>query len=123
MDIFEKIRANAEMVIKTFGENNGVELDYDEDSVVWLDGYIERNRSNWNEQTAENLANVLGSFLGECICRNFGGEWKTTEHGLGVALSEQNVAFPLNKVRKQIQNGSEDSIASFYQTIPIIFNI
>lgn len=111
------------MVIKTFGENNGVVLDYDEDSVVWLDGYIEHNRRNWDAPMTEKLASVLGSFLGECIRRNFGGEWKETENGLGVEVTENNVAFPFNKIKKQIQNGSDDSIASFYQTIPIIFNL
>lgn len=123
MDIFERIQANAALVIKTFGENNDVRLGYDEDSVVWIDGYIERNREGWDEQTGENLSNVLGSFLGECIRRNYGGEWKMTENGIGVAFNEKNVIFPLNKTKKQIEHGSEDSIASFYQVIPVIFKL
>jgi hypothetical protein len=120
MDNLEAIKANAALVLKTFEQQN---LAYDEESVAWLDGYIERNRLNWDEQNAEKLVNILGSFLGECIRLNHGGEWQTTENGLGVAFSGGNVAFPFNKIRKQIQNGSEDSIASFYNTIPLIFKI
>jgi hypothetical protein len=121
MDNLERIKANARMVIKTFSENNNVSLGYDEDSVAWLDGYIERNRQNWDEQTRESLTSVLGSFLGECIRRNYGGDWQMTEMGPGIALKEGNVAFPFNKIRKQIQNGSDDSIAGFYKTISVIF--
>lgn len=122
MDEFENIRLNADLVVKTLGENNGVNLAFDEESVKWLDGYIERNRKNWDEQTMEKLSGVLGSFLGECIRLNFGGEWKMDEYGLGIFFSEGNVAYPFHKIKKQMINGEGDSIASFYATIPIIFN-
>ncbi|HLM01059.1 MAG TPA: hypothetical protein VK400_08370 [Pyrinomonadaceae bacterium] len=118
MDDLEAIKANAVLVLKTFGQQN---LAYDEESVAWLDGYIERNRLNWDAQTGEKLANILGSFLGECIRLNFGGEWQMTEYGLGIAFSDGNVTFPFTKIRKQIRNGSEDSIADFYKSIPILF--
>lgn len=122
MDQFENIRLNADLVTKTFAQNNGVDLSFDEDSVKWLDGYIERNGKNWDEQTKERLSGVLGSFLGECIRLNFGGEWKMTEYGLGIVFDDGNAAYPFNKIRKQIDNGEEDSIASFYSTIPLVFN-
>ena len=122
MDNIERIKANATLVVDTFAKNNDVELDYDENSIEWLDGYIERNRENWDEEMSERLSSVLGSFLGECIRRNFGGEWMVTENGLGIAFDGGNVAFPFNKIRKHMQNGSDDSIAGFYRTIPVIFN-
>jgi hypothetical protein len=118
MNNLEAIKANAALVLKTFEQQN---LAYDEESVAWLDGYIERNRLNWDEPGAEKLVNILGSFFGECIRLNYGGEWQMTENGLSVAFSDGNAAFPFNKIRKQIQNGSEDSIASFYATIPLLF--
>ena len=121
MENIERIIANAELVVNTFAAQNSVDLDFDENSVEWLDGYIERNRQNWDAEMAEKLTGVLGSFLGECIRRNFGGEWQQTEMGLGVALDNGNVSFPFNKIRKHIKNGSDDSIAAFYKTIPNIF--
>lgn len=122
MNQLENIRRNAELVVETFAENNSVELDFDEESVEWIDGYIEKNRADWSPETAERLSVVLGSFLGECICRNYGGEWRETEHGFGVAFDGGNAAYPFNKVAKQIKNGSEDSIASFYNSISLLFN-
>lgn len=118
MDNFEAIKANAALVLKTFEQQN---LAYDEESVAWLDGYIERNRLNWDEQTGEKLVNILGSFLGECIRLNYGGEWQMTEYGLGIAFSDGNVTFPFTKITKQIQNGSDDSIIGLYKSIPILF--
>ncbi len=123
MNEFENIRLNAELVSKTFGENNGVNLAFDEDSVEWVDGYIERNRETWDEQTAARLSGVFGSFLGECIRLNFGGEWQMNEFGLGIVFEDGNTAYPFNKIKKQIENGAVDSIASFYNTISTVFNL
>lgn len=110
----EAIAANAELVRQTF---QAQELDFDERSVEWLDGFIERNRHNWDDATKEKLGGMLGSFLGECIRSNYGGEWLMTENGLAVSFDETNAAFPFNKVNKQIENGREDSISSFYSTL------
>lgn len=123
MNQLENIRRNADLVVKVFAENNNVKLDFDEESVEWLDGYIERNRENFDEETINKLTGVFGSFLGECICRNFGGEWQETENGLAVVFDDKNGVFPLNKTGKQLRNGAEDSIYSFYTTIPLIFSL
>lgn len=123
MNQMENIRRNADLVVKVFAENNNVSLDYDEDSIEWLDGYIERNRENFDEATINRLVSVLGSFLGECVKRNFGGEWAQTENGLAIVFSDGNGVFPFSKIEKHFRNGNEDSIFSFYQTIPIIFNL
>jgi hypothetical protein len=41
---------------------------------------------------------------------------------LGVSFNESNAAYPFAKVQKQFQNGSEDSIRSFFEIIPVVFN-
>lgn len=118
----QPIEANAALVVKMFDKPENGGFGYDERSVEWLDGYIERNRLNWDAATAEKLTSVLGSYLGECLRRNYGGEWTTTEYGLGVEIGG-SVAFPFSKVGKQIENGADDSIASFYTTVPLIFGL
>lgn len=123
MNQLENIRKNAELVIKVIGENNGVELAFDAGSVEWLDGFIERQRENADDEKIRSLSSVLGSFLGECIINNFGGQWEQTENGLAVRFDDGNAAFPFNKTEKQFRNGSDDSIFSFYQTIPLILNL
>ena len=119
MDNLEAIKANAELVIKTFPNEN---LAFDENSIAWLDGYIERNRQDWSAELSEKLSSILGSFLGECIIKNFGGAWEMTEYGLAVKFKDNNCVYPFNKIKKQFSNGSDDSILSFYQTIPILFH-
>ena len=115
----EKIAANAADVITAFSGND---LGFDERSVQWIDGYIERNRDQWDGTMRASLGNTLGSFLGECIRHNFGGRWQMTENGLAIMFDSRNGVFPFNKVNKQIENGSEDSISSFYNSISVLFN-
>ena len=99
-------------------------LSYDRASVEWLNGYIERIRPHLDESSIGGIANPIGAFLGECIIANYGGQWRESEGTWGVFFSERNdrsAAFPFNKVRKQLLNGSEDSILSFYDVIPVVF--
>ena len=110
----EAIRTNAENVKKVFAEQA---LDYDEPSIEWLGGYIDRNREKWDDGMRASLSSTLGSFLGECIIANFGGRWEMTEYGMGVMFDDGNGAFPFNKINKHIENGEEDSIASFYSSL------
>ena len=114
----ESIHANAQLVLTKFADQG---LGFDEASVAWIDGFIERNRASWDADTRSKMVSILGSFLGECVIANFGGGWTMTENGLGVMFDERNGVFPFNKVEKQIENGSEDSIDSFYQAAGAIF--
>lgn len=119
MDFLGRINANAELVIKTFPDAN---LGYDQESVEWIDGYIERNREKWDEHTKDQLKNVLGSFLGVCIERTMNARWEEDEYGQALIFSDGNRAYPLNKTGKHIENGSDDSILSFYSTAEQLFN-
>ncbi|MDR2637979.1 MAG: hypothetical protein LBB55_06545, partial [Zoogloeaceae bacterium] len=110
MEEVEQIRQAAEQLRDLFRENLQVELNYDEDSIAWLDGYIERARLRAGE--TEGAVNLIGAFLGECLIRNFGGQWAIYDGMLGVAFDDRNVAFPYNKTAKQYANGAEDSILS-----------
>ena len=118
----EMIQRNAELVIETMNRR-GAHLNYDLQSVQWIDGYIERQREHnpSHEANIDGLTNTLGSFLGECIRRQFGGEWVETQYGWAIQFDDKNACFPFNKVEKQLKNGADDSIASFYGTIPVVF--
>jgi len=121
----EDIRANAELVVQQIRQLSGMDFGYTHESVKWLEGYIERLREAGQFENAEpktKLISVFGSFLGECVIRCYGGAWKLHEPGVwGVAFNEDNIAFPFAKVAKQIDNGLEDGIASFFKLIPTIF--
>lgn len=121
----ENIRANAALVLQQIRALGGLDFGYTEESVKWLEGYIERLRNSGefeNAETRTKLISVFGSFLGECIVRCYGGTWKLHEQGVWcVVFDEKNIAFPFAKVAKQIDNGLEDGIASFFSIIPTVF--
>ena len=120
----EHIKANAEMVVQQLRPLSGIDFGYTPESVEWLDGYIERLRSSGEFESVEmkdKLTSVFGSFLGECIVHCYGGTWRQHEEGWAIAFDDNNVAFPFAKVAKQIDNGGEDSIASFFTAMPFVF--
>lgn len=120
----EQIRANAEMLVEQLRQLSGSDFGYTEESVEWLEGYIERTKSSGAfdiEEKKNRLIGVFGSFLGECIVRCYGGTWRQHEGVWCVAFSDDNMAFPFAKVAKQIDNGLDDGIAGFFKMIPLVF--
>ena len=100
-----------------------LDLKYDTNSVKFIEGFIERNKGSFDEEESRGLINSLGSFLGQCIIENYGGQWQMdNDTGMvAVAFDNNNKAFPFTKVSKQFDNGLEDSVYSFYLAIPTIF--
>ena len=86
-------------------------LKYDAPSVRFIEGFIERNKSSFDGEEREGLINSLGSFLGQCIIENYGGQWQL----------DHETAYPFAKVSKQFDNGLEDSVYSFYIVTPTVF--
>jgi hypothetical protein len=123
----EKIRANAELVIGQLGQASGIEnFGYNAESVVWLDGFIERQRVRpefADEASIEQMSQTLGSFVGECVIACYGGEWREEDGSWAIDFGGGNVAYPFNKVRKQFLHGEEDSVQSWFQTIPLILSL
>jgi hypothetical protein len=110
----KQIRQSAERLRNICREKMQIELDYDEESVRWLDGYIERERLIPGE--TEGLINIIGIFFGECLIRNFGGQWIIYDAMIGVS-SCYGTSFPYTITAKQFANGAEggESILGFYR--------
>jgi hypothetical protein len=68
------------------------------------------------------LINTIGSYLGQCIIETYCGEWAIKNGALGIDFGDNNWVFPFNKVEKHLANGAEDSIYSFFNCIPLVFN-
>lgn len=100
-------------------------LNYDMNSVKFVEGFIERQRNNFDSEQREGLINSIGSFVGQCIIINYGGHWQVDQdtQTICVALDEKNKIFPFAKTARQFQNGLEDSVYSFYSIIPTVFKI
>lgn len=120
----ERLRANAELVVRQLGEASGVEeFGYNAESVAWVDGFIERQRErpDFDAAAAEGLSQTLGSYLGECVIRCHGGEWRQEGGTWAVAFDADNAVFPFNKVRKHLGNGPGDSVRAWFDSIPAVF--
>lgn len=117
------IKANAELVRTIAREKMSLSINYDEDGVRWLDGYIDRQRDSADDDTKRGLVNTLGSYLGECVRQTYGGEWiQNPELGWGVRINEKLTAFPFNKVQKQLANADGDSVLGFFTAIAPLLN-
>ena len=122
MTIPEKIKANAEIVIETLGPVSELpQFGFTRESVDWVEGFIERQRvrEDMTDEEKDRLVNMIGSYLGECIIRTYGGEWCEAQDTWGVRVNEKLTAFPFAKVQKQYDNGIEggDSILSFFDGV------
>jgi hypothetical protein len=119
--MIDLIKKNAELVVATAEKHLERKVGYDRDGVEWLDGYIQRQHEHGDPDNREALVSTLGSFLGECIIETYGGDWTHTEYGWSVAFDNGNAAYPFAKAAKQLENGAEDSVLSFFDSIPVMF--
>ncbi|GMV81163.1 MAG: hypothetical protein AMXMBFR7_23470 [Planctomycetota bacterium] len=122
----DKIKSNAEFVIENLRPICPIRFGYTAESVHWLEGYIERLRESGelDEPGAKDaLTNTFGSYLGECIIHCYGGSWTNGEDGWCVAFENGNIAFPFAKVSKQLENGLDDGVHSFFRAIPAILKV
>jgi hypothetical protein len=121
--VIDRIRANADLVMRVAREELGETIGYDAAGVEWLDGYIQRQYEQGDENNRDGLVQTLGSYLGECIIHSFGGQWTSLDGTWAVCFDSQNAVYPFNKVRKQLEHGAADSVLSFYTTIASFFRL
>jgi hypothetical protein len=63
----------------------------------------------------QSAAMLWGSYIGEVIRRNYGGEWQKTSAGMIFKITNAEL-YPLDKVYKRLTNGIEDNIEFYYET-------
>jgi hypothetical protein len=120
----ETIRENAKTAVNRFGSLSklGAEFGYNHQSVAWVEEFIEHQRlqKDITGDDAEELVQLIGSYLGECVIHTYGGAWREYDGTWGVFFNDSDAAFPFSKVRKQFDNGVSggDSILSFFEVIP-----
>lgn len=115
------IRENAENAISIIKREEGLDISFDADSVVIVEDYIDRHRTNLSPEDRKHFAIIFGSFLGETVIAVHGGSWiEHEDQGWGIKTTGDITAFPFVKVSKLLDNGLEDSISSFLRAIPAI---
>lgn len=107
--------------IKAAQKFSNRKIGLDREGVQWLDDFIEELRGRGDIELGNALLHVFGAFLGECMIRNFGGEWAIYDGSICVR-DEAGAVFPLNKVKKQLANGRAegDSVAGMYSAQEVI---
>ena len=121
LSMVDRIQANAQLVVTWARDHLDTEVGFDEAGVCWLDGYIQRQHELGNPADREGLVSRLGSYLGECIIESYGGAWAEVDGSWCVRFDERNAACPFAKVGKQLEDGAEDSVLSFFTLIPVLF--
>lgn len=114
----------AEEWVKANQHDFSITLDYSEKSIADLDKIIEKtlNRDGFFGKKAIKWA---GSYLGETIRKNIGGEWKNAPFlnrgrittGMINVGKRQETIFPYDQVYFRVQNGSIDSLVEYYQKL------
>ncbi|MGC5016730.1 hypothetical protein ACLQ2R_38700 [Streptosporangium sp. DT93] len=117
-----RIQENVSLAIEELGPLSDVDFGLNRESVEWVEGFIERQRSRpgFDLERAGGLVGVLGSFLGACVVAATDGHWHwSDDHGWGVSLPEGSTIFPFTKVDKQFRMGLEggESVAGFYRIV------
>ena len=119
--MIEQFKSTAEEFIQEVRPISRSDFGYTQESVEWLEGYIERLRQSGqfpDDAAKFNLICIFGSFLGECIIHCYGGAWVQRDEGWCVEFRSNTYVLPFSKVAKQFDNGLEDSIGWFFRAIP-----
>lgn len=96
------------------------DLDYSAASLEELDSMISEVWGETPPLFPEVTIRQLGSYTGETIRRELGGEWKQDEDR-GIYLDgisdPETKAYPFTKARKRLLDGEGDSLAFFFRAL------
>ncbi len=100
-----------------------VELDFSPASLTSLDNLFDDVEFALNggksEENIELLTRSWGSYTGEVIRRNIGGEWQADESGVDGAklIVNDQTLLPHQAVRDRLANSSAPGLAQLYQDV------
>lgn len=114
-DLAAAISENVRLVQEQMSSISDADFNFSVESIKWLDGFIERNRKTTSDPS--KLASALGSYLGETINVRFHCSWVMVGDVPAVWCPGDLLLFPISKTEKQYQNGENDSIYAFFQTV------
>lgn len=119
-DRLAQIKANVEFALQEFRELADKDVALDAESVAWVEGFVESARGRYvgvDGGVPDGLIGLIGSYLGEAIIAETGGQWVEDDTGaLGVMFSNGDTVYPFVKVIKQFEQGlaGGESILGFY---------
>ena len=126
----EDIKSQSDWIVKAFAAD-GFKLDYTIDSIIEVDRFFTRNMKNGKPRKGGRLYGKgygpilfsIGSYVGETIIRKVkGSKWITDDNDpqgeltVSLKLPDGGEIWPIQKVMKRFQNGSEDAIYPYVHT-------
>lgn len=127
----EDIKSQSEWIIKAFAAD-GFELDYSMDSLIEVDRFFAANMKNGQPRKEGRLAKKgfgpilfsIGAYVGETIIKNVNGaEWETDDNdpmgelNVSIKLPDEGIIWPMQKVIKRFQEGSDDAIYPYAHAV------
>ncbi len=125
-ELLDKIQENVVNFHDSMKKRLGVEIAFDAKSVEWVDGYINRIRTDFPAEHVEGVIAVIGAYLGECLNRAYHGNWQYVNGELGVVLDVGGTpiyGLVFEQVQKQFRAEADESIFTFYSVIPLLAQI
>jgi len=122
-DALQALEGDCQDVIDFAHRNFGVDLLFNDESIIWLSSFIEEHRRNIDADTRHMYAVKIGIFLGFAIIHHHGGNWVSTDdNNIAVRFPSGAMAFPFTKADKQFESGIVDNIYGLYRNIGRLLN-
>ena len=122
-ELLQDIKTQANWITKAFAADK-LNLDYTVRSFIEIDRFFNKHSKEGKAikggKLTKNLGLIifsLGSYVGETIVKNIpGAVWQTDDNDpegeikASVKLPDGTIIFPIQRVMKRFQNGSEDAV-------------
>jgi hypothetical protein len=123
--LLEDVAAMAESIAQALS-SSGYRAAFSAQSLWEIDRFFDDNSKRGKPRRGGLLAEglgqrmfALGSYTGEVIRRNLGGEWRADEDdpqgeiNIEFHVLDGGTVWPVQRVMKRLANGSEDGIAAY----------
>ncbi len=115
----QKVHSNTKLVIDGMLEEHDVTLKLDDESVLWLDKYINDQRDDLTKDLRDQMVEGFGCFLGDCMIEVYDGRWVVHEsQGMCVELKNESIALPFPAAARQLTPGNASSIYAMFTRAP-----
>jgi hypothetical protein len=98
--------------------NPALALDYTAQSIQVLEQFIaEQFDPPGSQYVGDNLPIGVGCYVGETIIQTLGGHWNAAGKPEINDLGPVAAIFPIRQAVQRFQNGSEESLAQYYEVV------
>ncbi len=120
--IADMMQSCAAEAVHAAHEQFGFTLDYSDHSIESLETILANLHISEDKEAVEQAVKQWGSYLGEVVRRNFGGEWELLQPpGRAAAVPTLVIAgsqlYPLMKVFRRLTMGEPENVWKFYEKI------